>query len=115
MYYVYIIKCQDNSLYTGITNEIVRRIKQHYYREKQSAKYTKCHQMTSLEALWQTTNKSQALKLEYQIKKLNKINKLKIIKSNENFILTMKDKIEIQNYFPVDKELINEIFLQAIN
>lgn len=72
MYYVYIIRCDDNSLYTGITNNLEKRMKEHYYKLKAGAKYTKTRNVTNIEILWLTNNRSDASKLECYLKKLTK-------------------------------------------
>lgn len=79
MYFIYIIRCDDNSLYTGISKDICKRMKEHYYKTKECAKYTRTRDVTSLEALWTSTTRSEACKLEYQIKKLSKKAKEEII------------------------------------
>lgn len=84
-YYTYIIRCQDNSLYTGITNNIERRLKEHFNKDKKCAKYTRVHQAIKLESLWQSTSRSNASKLEYKLKRLSKDKKEQLIKNNELF------------------------------
>lgn len=81
MYYIYVVKCSDNSLYTGTAKNLYDRIACHYYKKPQCAKYTKSHQVISLEGAWQTENKGDALKLESFIKKLTKYQKLKLLKN----------------------------------
>jgi putative endonuclease len=49
--YLYILKCADNSLYTGIAANIEKRIRQHLGIIKGGAKYTKSHKPISLESL----------------------------------------------------------------
>ncbi|MCM1162411.1 MAG: GIY-YIG nuclease family protein [Roseburia sp.] len=85
MNYVYIIKCQDESYYTGITKDIKKRLKQHFYKEKQGAKYTKSRQALWLEALWETSGWSEAGRLEYFIKSLNRKEKEELVK-NPSFL-----------------------------
>lgn len=80
MFYVYIIRCEDNSLYTGYTTDIERRILEHSNKDKKSAKYTKSHKFKSLEVLWECESKSVAMSCEYFIKKLKKQDKEKIVK-----------------------------------
>ncbi|MCD8027178.1 MAG: GIY-YIG nuclease family protein [Erysipelotrichaceae bacterium] len=77
-YYVYIIRCFDNSLYTGITTDVQRRYKQHL--NGVGAKYTQSHKPISLEAYCSCSNRSQASKMEYFLKKLSKQQKENIIK-----------------------------------
>ena len=54
MYYIYMLRCKDNSIYTGITVDIDRRMKEHFERDKKCAKYTLRHQAQKLEAVWET-------------------------------------------------------------
>lgn len=97
MYYTYMLRCEDNSIYTGITVDIKRRFKEHIEKDKKCAKYTATHQVTKLEIVWESENKSLASKLEFYIKKLTKSDKEKLIidKKLENFL---SDKIETEKY-----------------
>ncbi|NLY63208.1 MAG: GIY-YIG nuclease family protein [Erysipelothrix sp.] len=79
MYYVYIVRCDDNSLYTGITADIDRRMREHVLKEKEAAAYTKSRNVVSLEALWSAENRSMASKLEYIIKRYPKVKKESLI------------------------------------
>ena len=81
MYYIYIVKCSDGSLYTGTAKNLYDRIACHYYKKPQCAKYTKSHQVVSLECAWETATKGDALKLEWFIKKLDKNQKLKLVQT----------------------------------
>ena len=71
-YYVYIVRCSDNSLYTGITTDINRRIHEHN-ETKKGAKYTKSRRPVSLVYSALIGDRSSAQKEEYRIKKLSKI------------------------------------------
>ena len=73
MYYTYIVRCEDNSLYTGMTNNLEKRINEHI--SKNGAKYIKSHKSTKLEIAWRSKSKS----LEYQIKNLTKQQKENLI------------------------------------
>ena len=97
MYYVYMLRCEDNSIYTGITVDVERRMKEHFNKNKKRAKYTSSHQAKKLEAVWETENKSLASKLEFNIKKLKKVEKEEIIltKDLEKYL---EEKIEIEKY-----------------
>ena len=79
MYYVYILRCEDNTLYTGITTDVKRRFSEHMQDKLKGAKYTRAHKPKEIAAVWETGTKSDALKLEYCIKKLEKIKKEKLI------------------------------------
>ena len=72
MPYVYMVRCEDRSLYTGIARDIKRRIQEHYYKKKPGAKYTRSHQVCSLGMVWEAKSWSDAAKLEYRIKQLAK-------------------------------------------
>lgn len=82
MYYIYILRCSDNSLYTGITNDIKKRMNEHFGTSDKKAKYTRSHSPTKLEALWECESKSDALKIEYRIKELTKKDKENLIENN---------------------------------
>ncbi|MDO5559680.1 MAG: GIY-YIG nuclease family protein [Oscillospiraceae bacterium] len=79
--FIYIIRCQGETLYTGITTDITRRLRQHAGLIAGGAKYTKSHKILSLEALWSTPNDTDARKLECALKKLTKNQKLDLISS----------------------------------
>lgn len=98
-YYIYIIRCSDNSLYTGITTDIDRRMMEHKTKSKLGAKYTKNHDFLRLEIYFETSSRSLASKLEYHIKKLSKKEKEEIITNKDLSIL--KDKLDINNYVKV--------------
>lgn len=95
-YFVYIIRCHDNSLYTGITTNVQRRYQQHILGN--GAKYTRAHKPRSLEAYWSCANKSQASKMEYYIKKLNKQQKEDVIKNNQNLEKYFNNKLQLCDY-----------------
>lgn len=80
-YYVYMLRCKDDSIYTGITNDLERRINEHKTKDIKAAKYTKSKGFKRLETYYITDTKSNASKLEYWIKKLSKDDK-------EKFMLT---------------------------
>jgi len=75
MWWVYIVECVDNSLYTGITTNIDRRIKEHNTSNK-GAKYTRSRRPVSLIYKESCENRSIASKREYEIKKLKRADKL---------------------------------------
>ena len=43
MYYTYMIRCKDNSIYTGITTNLEKRMQEHFTKDEKCAKYTKKH------------------------------------------------------------------------
>ncbi|NME36398.1 MULTISPECIES: GIY-YIG nuclease family protein [Fusobacterium] len=80
-WYVYMLRCQDDSIYTGITKNVEKRYKQHM--EGKGAKYTRSHKCKKIEVIFEEENKSNAAKLEYFLKQKSKIEKEKIIKSKK--------------------------------
>jgi putative endonuclease len=77
-WFVYIVQCNDNSLYTGITTDIDRRINEHNTSLK-GAKYTRNKRPVTLVYFEMAIDRSMASKRESEIKKLSRINKLKLI------------------------------------
>lgn len=100
-YYTYILRCTDNTLYTGITTDLERRMKEHFSQNEKCAKYTKKHKAKKLEAAWTSSDRSTASKLEYHIKHLSKTNKEAIIRNNANIKL-LAEKINICEYSRTD-------------
>ena len=80
MRYVYILRCIDQSLYTGITTDLVRRVQEHNTSPKW-AKYTSTRRPVYY--VWSESfiSRLEASRREYQIKKMTKINKEKLILS----------------------------------
>lgn len=78
MYYVYIIKCEDDSLYTGITNDIKRRFSEH--KSKIGGHYTASHKVEKVIYTEKFETKSAALKREIQIKGWRQEKKLNLIR-----------------------------------
>lgn len=77
MYFVYIIQCNDQTLYTGITTDLERRIKEHN-SSKLGAKYTKVRRPVKLVYSKDFINRSEASKEESRIKKLSRLEKIEI-------------------------------------
>ena len=78
MYYIYIVKCSDNTLYTGFTNNIEKRITTH--NKGIGAKYTRGRLPVKLVYKEEFGTKSEALKREHSIKKLSRNKKIELIK-----------------------------------
>jgi putative endonuclease len=77
-WWVYLVRCNDNSLYAGVTTDLERRIKEHN-TSKLGAKYTRARRPVSLAYQESAKNKSLACKREYQIRKLSKIKKESLV------------------------------------
>lgn len=79
-YYVYILECNDGTLYTGITKDIEQRLNEHNHTDK-GAKYTKVRRPVKLVYQEASQDRSSASKREYAIKKLSREKKLELIHS----------------------------------
>ena len=98
MYYTYMLRCEDNSIYTGIASDINRRMNEHFNKDKKCAKYTATHQAKKLECVWKSETRVLASKLEYRIKTLSKCNKEKLIKDDSLLKKYFEDKLKIDEY-----------------
>lgn len=78
MYHLYILECSDKTLYTGITNDLKRRVKDHN-TSKIGAKYTKARRPVKLIFSKEYPTKTEALREEYRIKNLSREEKLNFI------------------------------------
>lgn len=99
-YYTYMLRCKDNSIYTGITIDIERRMKEHFEKTEKCAKYTFKHTAEKLEAVWKSENRALASRLEYHIKTLTKAQKEEIIKKN-NLDKYFDKKINVNDYVKI--------------
>lgn len=79
MYYLYILQCADESLYTGITVDLARRVEEHN-SSKIGAKYTASRRPVKLVYEKKFRNRSIACKAEAKIKSLSRKEKLRLIK-----------------------------------
>lgn len=79
-WYVYFLRCNDNSLYAGITTDISRRLYQHNHT-KLGAKYTRAKRPVTLVFIETALDKSAASKREYQLRKLTKVQKEKLVRT----------------------------------
>jgi putative endonuclease len=76
---VYVLRCKDDSLYTGVTTDIERRIDEHNNDNKLAASYTKSRRPVKLVYSESCDDRSQALKREMGIKRLTKKQKEALI------------------------------------
>ena len=96
-FHTYRIRCADNSIYTGMTNDLEKRLEEHVSKSKNGAKYTKSHDVVKLETAWKSKEKSLACKLEYQIKQLSKQQKERLIEG-EKLSTFLKGKVDCRRY-----------------
>lgn len=74
-WFVYMIRCCDNTLYTGVTTNVSRRFNEHNAQGSKTAKYLRGKHPLKLIYQLQVANKSAALKIEHKIKALSKQDK----------------------------------------
>lgn len=80
MNYVYILRCADDTLYTGWTTSLEKRLKAH--NSGKGAKYTKARLPVEIVYFEEFEEKKEAMKREYAIKQLSRGEKLKLIDNN---------------------------------
>lgn len=99
MYYTYMLRCQDNTIYTGMTTDPIRRWQEHRAGGDKAAKYTRSHKAGQMIALWQSDSRSLAAKLEYFIKTLTKAQKEALAVSG--CLAAYADRLPIERYTSV--------------
>lgn len=104
MYYTYILRCKDNSLYTGITTDLERRLKEHKEKGEKTAKYTLRHKAEKMEIAWESENRVLSSKLEFNIKRLTKKQKEELIINPKLLSEFLGDKIQSELYSKVRTE-----------
>ena len=79
MYYIYMVRCQGGSLYTGIAADLGRRLREHVQKAPTAAKYTRSRTVEALEMAWTAPDRAAASRLECAIKRLPREKKLRLI------------------------------------
>ncbi len=97
-YFVYILRCKDNSLYTGIATDVARRFEEHCGKRVGRAKYTRSHAPVCIECVWETCDRPSASRLEYRIKTLTKRQKEALIRSPHTLSSVFGDRINADDY-----------------
>jgi putative endonuclease len=80
---VYVLECGDGSLYTGITNDLVRRLAEH--QAGRGSHYTRAHLPVRLVAAWSFGDRPSALSAEARFKQLRRAQKLLMIRNRVDF------------------------------
>lgn len=89
VWYVYMLEGADQSLYTGITNDIERRLREHNGKEKGGAKYTRSRRPYHLVHTETYPSRSEAARREYAIKLLSRTAKLGLITTRKRDVSRM--------------------------
>jgi len=90
---VYILKCKDNSLYTGYTNDLEHRLEMH--RSGKGAKYTRGRGPFQVMFVEKYPTKEAALKREYEIKQLSRKGKFLLIREKLKEVMQNDDTKEL--------------------
>jgi putative endonuclease len=85
-WFLYILRCGDNSLYTGITTDVKRRLAEHRGKAGRGARYLRGRGPLVLVYTKKAGTRSQALKMEFKVKKMKKNDKERLIRHQETFL-----------------------------
>ena len=103
MYYTYLLRCSDGSLYTGIASDLKRRMQEHFTKAPQCAKYTKTHAPRELCAAWESVDRAAASRLEYRLKQKVKAQK-ELLAAGEDLSCVFRDVEFCSAYRPLSSE-----------
>lgn len=78
-WFLYVLRCADDTLYTGITTDPERREHEHNSSRK-GAKYTRCRRPVEMVAVWEYADRSEASRAEYAFKQLDRHEKLERVR-----------------------------------
>lgn len=109
--YVYMVRCEDESIYTGITKDVAKRMKEHFFQTEKGAKYTKSRKVKTVLMVWEAMNYSSAARLEYAIKHIPKYKKLRLIESPEEQIKVLFPKLEDETYISKSEYVMDVVRL----
>lgn len=76
-FYTYILECADGTLYTGYTVDLCNRLKAH--NSGKGARFTRARLPVRLAASWEFDTKSDAMRFEYELKQLPRLQKINLI------------------------------------
>ena len=84
-YWVYLARCGDDTIYTGATKDVLRRVREHNSGagKGNGAKYTASHLPVTLAQAWTVSTWSDALRLENALKKCSRLKKEQLIRQGE--------------------------------
>lgn len=92
VWHIYLVRCADGALYTGVAMDVARRIAEHNGKGTGGARYTRARRPVKLVYQEPAANRSIACKREYRIKQLNRREKLALIAAASRIISPMKKK-----------------------
>ena len=86
-WFVYILRCSDNTLYTGIALDVNKRLDEHNGINKNGAKYTQSRRPVKLAYQEALKSRSDACKREYAIRRLNKVQKERLVSRRSDYAM----------------------------
>jgi putative endonuclease len=93
---VYMVRCADGSIYTGVAVDVARRVAEHNGLRKNGARYTRARRPLTLVYQEPAANRAAACKREYRIKQLPRRDKLALIASGSSKTSPVKRKRRVQ-------------------
>lgn len=91
---VYIVRCADDTLYTGVSNDVARRISEHQSQGRKTARYLRGRAPLALVYTQPAGDYAEALRLEYRIKQLSRKAKQLLINGDETIKSLVKEKAD---------------------
>lgn len=88
-YVVYMLHCRDGSLYTGITDDLKKRLQAH--NAGKGAKYTRSRLPVTVACFWEVASKELALHWEWKIKKLRRKQKIQLLAQKKKTDAPLED------------------------
>jgi putative endonuclease len=93
-WYVYMLRCAPDTLYTGSTPDPERRLRQHLSLSPGGAKYTRSHPPQALAALWETPDAHAAHSLEWHIKRLTRAKKQALLDAPDQLACLLGERAD---------------------
>lgn len=112
-YWVYLVRCANNAIYTGATTDLIRRAREHNsgFSRGRGAKYTAAHLPVTLVQAWEVVAWSDALRLEHVIKRCTHNEKEKLIEQADQ-IHSLAERRKLSFLI---SEVSQEIFKNTVN
>jgi putative endonuclease len=89
---IYLVRCADGTLYTGVAVDVVRRVAEHNGNSARGARYTRSRRPVVLVYQEQAANRSAACQREYRIKQMSRREKLALIATGSRIISSARKK-----------------------
>lgn len=99
-WWVYVLRCADDTLYTGVAKDVAKRLDEHNHSVK-AAKYTRVRRPVAVVYIEPAADRSAAMKREIAIKSLSRLHKKQLIADTAEVSYSYADRLEIQLSSPV--------------